>query len=130
MVIDTSAIAAILFAEGDAERYAEVIAGDQIRLVSAGTVLECSLVVEGELGEEGGRELDLLVLRAGIETIAFSADQLSIARHAFRTFGKGRHPAGLNYGDCFSYALSKSSGEPLLFKGADFSKTDVRPVLF
>lgn len=130
MVIDTSAIAAILFAEGDAERYAEVIAGDTIRLVSAGTFLECSLVVEAELGEEGGRELDLLVLRAGIETIAFSADQLSIARHAFRTFGKGRHPAGLNYGDCFSYALSKSSGEPLLFKGADFSKTDVRPVLF
>ena len=130
MVIDTSAIAAILFAEDDAERYAEVIARDQIRLVSAGTVLECSLVVEGELGEEGGRELDLLVLRAGIETIAFNADQLSIARHAFRTFGKGRHPAGLNYGDCFSYALSKSSGEPLLFKGADFSETDVRPVLF
>ena len=67
---------------------------------------------------------------AGIEAIAVNAEQLSVARHAYRTFGKGRHPAGLNYGDCFSYALSMTSGEPLLFKGADFAETDIRPVIY
>ena len=129
MVIDTSAIVAILFAEADAERFARAIASDPMRLISAGTVLECGLVVESELGEEGDRELDLLLLRAGIETIPFNAEQLAIARQAFRLFGKGRHPAGLNYGDCFSFALSKASGEPLLFKGSDFPKTDIRSAL-
>ena len=129
MVIDTSAIVAILFAEADAELFARAIALDPMRLISAGTVLECCLVVESELGEEGDRELDLLLLRAGIETIPFNAEQLAIARQAFRLFGKGRHPAGLNYGDCFSFALSKASGEPLLFKGSDFPKTDIRSAL-
>ncbi len=129
MVIDTSAIVAILFAEADAELFAQAIASDPMRLISAGTTLECSLVVESELGEEGDRELDLLLLRAGIETIPFNAEQLAIARQAFRIFGKGRHPAGLNYGDCFSFALSKASGEPLLFNGSDFAKTDIRSAL-
>ena len=129
MVIDTSAIVAILFAEADAELFARAIASDPMRLISAGTALECSFVVESELGEEGARELDLLLLRAGIETIPFNAEQLAIARQAFRIFGKGRHPAGLNYGDCFSFALSKASGEPLLFKGSDFAKTDTRSAL-
>ncbi len=129
MVIDTSAIVAILFAEADAELFARAIASDPMRLISAGTALECSLVVESELGEEGTRELDLLLLRAGIETIPFNAEQLAIARQAFRIFGKGQHPAGLNYGDCFSFALSKASGEPLLFKGSDFAKTDIRSAL-
>ncbi len=129
MVIDTSAIVAILFAEADAELFASAIASDPMRLISAGTALECSLVVESELGEDGARELDLLLLRAGIETIPFNTEQLAIARQAFRIFGKGRHPAGLNYGDCFSFALSKASGEPLLFKGSDFRKTDIRSAL-
>ncbi len=128
MVVDTSAIAAILFAEDEAERFSEAIADDPLRLISAGTALECSLVIESALGEEGDRELDLLLLRAGIEIIPFNAEQLTVARHAFRTFGKGQHPAGLNYGDCFSYALSMTSGEPLLFKGEDFAKTDVQRV--
>jgi ribonuclease VapC len=129
MVIDTSAIVAILLAEADAQLFARAIASDPMRLISAGTALECSLVVESELGEEGARELDLLLLRAGIETIPFNAEQLAIARQAFRSFGKGRHPAGLNFGDCFSFALSKASGEPLLFKGSDFVKTDIRAAL-
>ncbi len=129
MVLDTSAIVAILFAEDEAERFSEAIEDDPMRLISAGTALECSLVIEGKLGEAGGRELDLLMLRAGIETIPFNAEQLAIARQAFRDFGKGRHPAGLNYGDCFSFALSKASGEPLLFKGGDFAKTDIRSAL-
>lgn len=125
MVIDTSTVIAILFGEGDAERYSTAIDIDPTRLMSAASVLEACLVVERELGEEGNRELDLLLLKIGIETIAFNETQLQVARHAFRQYGKGRHPAGLNFGDCFSYALSRTSGEPLLFKGDDFSKTDV-----
>lgn len=125
MVIDTSAVIAILFGEGDAERYSTAIDIDPTRLMSAASVLEACLVVERELGEEGNRELDLLLLKIGMETIAFNEAQLQVARHAFRQYGKGRHPAGLNFGDCFSYALSRTSGEPLLFKGDDFSKTDV-----
>ncbi len=125
MVIDTSVIAAILFGEPEAVEFAAAIERDRTRLMSAASVLEASLVVESELGEEGGRELDLLLLKAGVEVVPFTADQLAVARHAYRTFGKGQHPAGLNYGDCFSYALSRTSGEPLLFKGGDFSRTDV-----
>jgi ribonuclease VapC len=102
-----------------------MIEADPTRLISAASVLESAMVVESELGEEGGRELDLLLLMAGIEVVPFSVDHLRVARHAFRAFGKGRHPAGLNFGDCFSYALSKVTGEALLFKGDDFTKTDV-----
>ena len=125
MVIDTSAVIAILFGEEDAERYSTAIEIDPRRLMSAAAVLEACLVIESELGEQGARELDFLLLKAGIETIPFNEEQLQVARHAFREYGKGRHAAGLSYGDCFSYALSRTSGEPLLFKGDDFSKTDV-----
>ena len=125
MVVDTSAIVAILFGEAEAGLFAEMIEADPTRLVSAASVLESCLVVESELGEAGGRELDLLLLTAAIEVVPFSTDHLRVARYAFRTFGKGRHPAGLNFGDCFSSALSKTTAEPLLFKGADFARTDV-----
>ena len=128
MVVDTSAIVAILLGEAEAGRFAEMIEADPMRLISAASVLESALVVENELGEGGERELDLLLLTAGIEIVPFSVDHLRVARQAFRTFGKGRHPAGLNFGDCFSYALSKTTGEPLLFKGNDFAKTDVLPL--
>lgn len=130
MVLDTSVVAAILFGESDARRFAAAIAADPLRLISAGTALECSLVVESELGEDGGRELDLLVLKCAIEVVPFNSEQLAVARHAFREFGKGRHPASLNFGDCFAYALSVASGEPLLSKGNDFAKTDVPLVRF
>ena len=106
-------MAAILFGEADAERFAAAIEGDTMRLMSAGNVLEASLVVEATLGKSGGRELDVPLLRAGIEVIPFTKDQLGVARRAHRTFGTGRHPASLNLGDCFSYALSQTSGEPL-----------------
>ena len=129
MVIDTSAVIAILFGEEDAERYSTAIDIDPTRLMSAASVLEACLVVERELGDEGIRELDILLLKVGIETIAFNEEQLRVARHAFHEYGKGRHPAGLNFADCFSYALSRTSGEPLLFKGADFAKTDVAACL-
>ena len=129
MVIDTSAVIAILFGERESERFGAAIEADPTRLMSAASILEASLVVERELGEEGERELDLLLLRAGIETVAFNEAQLKLARHAFRTYGKGRHAAGLNFGDCFSYAVSRTTGEPLLFKGEDFALTDVVPCL-
>ena len=125
MVIDTSAIVAILFGEPEAESFALAIEQDAVRLMSAASVLEAAIVVESELGEPGTRELDLLLYKAKITVAPFTADHLAAARHAFRFFGKGRHPAGLNFGDCFSYALSRSTGEPLLFKGHDFAQTDL-----
>ena len=125
MVIDASAVLAILFGEDGAERYSDHIEADSTRLISAASVLEAAMVAGSRKGPSGERELDLLLFGAGIETIAFNQEQLKVARHAFRTYGKGQHPAGLNFGNCFSYALSKTAGEPLLFKGDDFAKTDV-----
>jgi ribonuclease VapC len=129
MVIDTSAIVTILFGEPEAEAFAEAIEQDAVRLMSAASVLETAIVVESELGDPGARELDLLLHQAGITIAPFSPEHLAAARHAFRVFGKGRHGAALNFGDCFSYALSRNTGEPLLFKGDDFSRTDVAPCL-
>jgi ribonuclease VapC len=128
MVIDTSAIVAILFGETKAAAFAELIEADPIRLLSVASALEASIVVESELGAEGGRELDALLHTASITIEPVTVEQLAAARHAFRHFGKGRHPAALNFGDCFSYALSRTTGEALLFKGDDFARTDVVPV--
>ena len=128
MVIDTSALIAILLGEHDSEVFAIAIANDPKRLISAFSVLEVSIVIEAKKGEAGGRELDLLLHRSQVEIVAMDSDQAELARIAWRTFGKGHHQAGLNIGDCCSYALSKSSGEPLLFKGNDFSKTDLKIV--
>ena len=128
MVIDTSALVAILLGEPEAEAIALAIAGDPRRLVSAFTALETAIVIEAKKGESGGRELDLLVHQARIEIVPLTAEQFESARSAWREYGKGRHPAGLNIGDCCSYALAKCSGEPLLFKGNDFSQTDVKAV--
>lgn len=125
MVIDTSALIAILLGEPEAEIFARQIADDPKRLISAFSLLETSIVIEAKKGDSGGRELDLLIHRAGINLVAMDAEQSELARAAWRKYGKGRHPAGLNIGDCCSYALSKYSGEPLLFKGNDFSKTDI-----
>ena len=125
MVIDTSALVAILLGEPDAGVFAKAIAADPKRLISAFTALEASIVIEAKKGESGGRELDLLIHRAQIEIVALNADQLDLARSAWREYGKGRHPAGLNIGDCCSYALAKHAQEPLLFKGDDFARTDI-----
>jgi len=125
MVIDTSAIVAIFFNEPDAVSYRERIADDPIRLISAATLLETAMVIEGRFGEAGGAELDLWLHKAAIEVVNVSAEAADQARRAWRRYGKGRHPAALNYGDCFSYALAALSGEPLLFKGDDFAKTDI-----
>ena len=125
MVLDTSALLAILMNESEATACAVAIEADPIRLLSAANLVETSIVIEARVGDAGGRELDLLLHKAAIEIVPVDADQAEIARHAYRQFGRGRHPAGLNYGDCFAYALARSAGEPLLCKGEDFRKTDV-----
>ncbi|MGB8487981.1 MAG: type II toxin-antitoxin system VapC family toxin [Xanthobacteraceae bacterium] len=125
MVIDTSAIVAIALNEPDAAELEVRIADDPVRLISAATVLEATIVLETRLGDAGGREFDLWLLKIGAEIVPFDAEQADVARRAWRRFGKGRHAAALNYGDCFSYALALTRGEPLLFKGEDFAMTDV-----
>ncbi|WP_213775989.1 type II toxin-antitoxin system VapC family toxin [Bradyrhizobium sp. dw_78] len=125
MVIDTSAIVAIALNEADAAEFEERIADDPIRLISTATVLEATIVLETRLGDAGGREFDLWLLKIGAEIVPVDAEQMDTARRAWRRYGKGRHPAALNYGDCFPYALARSRGEPRLFKGEDFARTNV-----
>ena len=126
MVIDASAIVAIAFNEPEAEAFEQRIADDPVRLISAATALEAAIVIEAKLGEAGGAELDLWLYKAGVEIVPVDAEQTDLARRAWRRFGKGRSPAGLNFGDCFSYALAAMRREPLLFKGHDFSQTDIQ----
>lgn len=125
MVIDTSAILAIFLNESEATDLERRIAADPVRLISTATVLEAGIVIEARLGDAGGRELDLWLHRLDAEIVSVDGEQADMARRAWRRFGKGRHPAGLNYGDCFSYALAATRNEPLLFKGDDFSRTDL-----
>jgi ribonuclease VapC len=126
MVIDTSAIVAIALDEPEAPSFEERIADDPVRMISSATLLETAIVIETRLGARGGGELDLWVHKAGVEIVAIDAELADLARRAWRRFGRGRHPAGLNFGDCFSYALASLTQEPLLFKGADFTQTDIR----
>lgn len=128
MVVDTSALLAILFDEPERRAFNEALEAAASRLISAATFVEVSIVVEARLGAEGQRDLDLFLEKAGIEVVAVDFTQAKEARRAFSRFGKGRHAAGLNYGDCFSYALAVATGEPLLFKGEDFARTDVTRV--
>ena len=126
MVIDTSALIAILLGEPQTEALARAIAKDPKRLLSAFSTVEAHIVITAKKGESGGRELDLLLYRCQIETVAFNADQAELARKGWLTYGKGRHPAALNIGDCCSYALAKYAGEPILFVGNDFQQTDLQ----
>jgi ribonuclease VapC len=128
MVIDSSAIIAVLLGEEIAERIAAAIEKDSKRLISTFSMLEMSIVIEAKKGEAGSRELDLLIHQIQAEIISLDFNQIEIAKEAWKNFGKGRHPAGLNIGDCCSYALAKISGEPLLFKGNDFAQTDIPAV--
>jgi ribonuclease VapC len=125
MVIDTSALAAIFFAEPERQRFLNAITSADNRLLSAASMLETGIVLESRQGEAAGREFDLFVVRANLQIVSVDAEQAELARSAWRRYGKGRHPAALNYGDCFSYALAKSSDEPLLAKGTDFALTDI-----
>lgn len=125
MVIDTSAILAILTAEPDAAIFAEAIALSRVRLMSAASLFESAIVIEARHGIAGGEKLDALIAEAQISVEPVTSEQIALARIGYRSFGKGRHRAGLNFGDCFSYALAKAQQQPLLYKGDDFVHTDV-----
>jgi ribonuclease VapC len=128
MVVDSSAVLAILFCEPERSQFLKLIDESQTRLISAAGALESAMVIERRHGTAGGDELDIFLHRAAIEIVSVDSEQFSVARQAWRKFGKGRHPAALNFGDCFAYALSKVSSEPLLAKGTDFQKTDAQLV--
>lgn len=125
MVLDTSVLVAILCDEPDAEQLETALETDDNRLLSAASLLETAIVIEARFGEKGGSELDHLLEKAAIQVVSVTREQIEIARAAYRRFGKGRHRASLNFGDCFPYALAKLSGEPLLCKGHDFRRTDL-----
>ncbi len=129
MILDTSSIIAVLAEEPGFRPYAEAMSQAERCRVSAGTFVELSIVIEGQLGPEAAQQCDALFRRLGIVIEPVTVEQAYLARQAFHDFGKGRHAAGLNFGDCFAYALAKSTGEPLLFRGDDFRKTDVLPAL-
>lgn len=125
MILDTSALIAIVAGEPDAELYIRAISRAKNCRISAANFVELGLVIENQFGVEVSQQCDALFLRAGVVIEPVTVEQAHMARQASRDFGKGRHPAGLNFGDCFAYALAKSMNEPLLFKGEDFKKTDV-----
>jgi ribonuclease VapC len=128
MVIDTSALLAILFDEAERHVFNQKIASDAIRLMSAASYLETAIIIDDRLGYEGGRDLKLFMTEAEIEVVPVTLEHAEAARDAYRAYGRGNHPARLDFGDCFAYALAKLSGEPLLFKGDDFTRTDIAVV--
>ena len=129
MVLDTSALLALLLDEPEAEAFRVALEEDPVRLLSAATLLETSIVIEARKGDAGTRELDLLIRTADVDVVSVDAEHVSHARRAYQRFGRGRHAAGLNFGDVFSYALARASGEPLLFKGEEFARTDIPRVM-
>jgi ribonuclease VapC len=129
VILDTSALLAVLLDEADGEIFARAIQGATICRLSAATFVELFMVLESHAGDTGVREGDTFLRELGVRIEPFSEEQAFIARQAYSKFGKGRHPARLNLGDCFSYALAKTTGESLLFKGNDFRQTDVRAAI-
>jgi ribonuclease VapC len=124
MVIDASALIAIFLGEPERETFIRAIQADPVRLISAATFLESAIVLDNRADKAW--QLETFIEAAAIEVVPVTAEHARIARVAFREFGKGKHKASLNFGDCFSYALAKSSGEPLLQKGGDFNRTDLK----
>jgi ribonuclease VapC len=129
MILDSSALVAILFKEPEAERLAAMIRDTDTTAIAAPTLLETAIVAEGRTLPGMAAKLDALMVAIRPEIVPFTAEHASLARDAWRRFGKGRHKAGLNLGDCFSYALAKDRGQPLLFKGEDFAATDIEPAI-
>lgn len=128
MIIDTSALLAVLYQEEDAEWFVTAIITAPTRRMSAANFLEAAINIDVHGDPEASRQLDHFVRQAAIEIVPVTLEQAQIARQAYLDFGKGRHKAALNFGDCFAYALAWATGEPLLFKGNDFSNTDIVPV--
>ena len=126
MIVDTSAVLAILFDESDAATYARALSEADSRRMSAANFVEAAIVVEVQTKAAGSRQFDAFFRRAGIVIEPVTEEQAHVARQAYTDFGRARHAAGLNFGDCFAYALAKVTGEPLLFKGRDFNKTDIQ----
>ena len=126
MILDTSALCAIFFEEPEGDVYIQMIYDADHCRMSAANFVELAMVIEGQLGPEAGRQCDMFFRRAEITIEPVTVEHAYLARQGFLDFGRGRHPAGLNFGDCFAYALAKATDEPLLYKGMDFSKTDVR----
>ena len=129
MVVDTSALLAVFLREPGSEHLEARLVAEPQPLISAGTLLESAIVAEARTGRAGGQQLDRLLQTLGVTTVPVDADQVVAARAGFRKYGKGRHEAGLNFGDCFAYGLAVTLDAPLLFKGSDFAKTDLRNAL-
>jgi ribonuclease VapC len=126
MIVDTSALLAVLFDEPEAEDFARAIARAQVSRMSAANLLEAGIVADSQTDPRTGRQLDALVANFHLSIEPVTEDQVRIARQAYLDYGRGNHPAKLNFGDCFAYALAKATGEPLLFKGDDFEQTDIK----
>lgn len=129
MVIDSSALVAILMNEPEKQSFIDAIEADEVRLMSSASLLETAIVIEARWGDHGARELNLAIARFQIDVVSLDVEQVGEARRAWRRFGKGNHRAGLNFGDLCSYGLASTSEEPLLFKGDDFAATDLTPAL-
>jgi ribonuclease VapC len=129
MIVDTSALIAILFHEAEAGRFIAAIDTAGVVAIAAPTLVEAALLSEGRVGPSMRLELDDLLRTMRPEIVPFTAEHAALAADGWRRFGKGRHPAGLNLGDCFAYALARHRDEPLLFKGEDFARTDVKAAL-
>ena len=125
MILDTSAMVASFIANRSG-RFARLIHDTELCRISVTNYVELSMVIESQLGPEGIRQTEVFLRRAGVVIEPVTVDHGELARHAFLDFGKGHHKAGLNFGDCFSYALAKAAGEPLLFKGTHFAQTDIK----
>jgi ribonuclease VapC len=129
VIVDSSAVLAVIFGEADAARFADALACAEACRMAAPVWFEASMVVEGRGGLAAVQRLDDFMAEAVVELVSFSPEHARLAQQAWRRFGRGRHRAGLNYGDCMSYALARERREPLLFKGDDFVHTDIEPAL-
>jgi len=129
VILDSSAIVAILFGEAEAPRFAAAMRNADELVMAAPNLVETAFVSEGRVGAEMGQRLDELIKASGVQIIPFTAEHAALARDAWRRYGRGRHPAGLNLGDCFAYALAKARNQPLLYKGDDFAHTDVKAAI-
>jgi ribonuclease VapC len=129
MIVDTSAALAVVLGEPGFEVFAGAISASETRRISAASFVEASIVAETRAGDRGLRQFDSFIRESELTVEPVTHEHALIAREGYSNYGNGRHPAGLNFGDCFAYALAKSTGEPLLFKGEDFRQTDVLPAL-